>query len=666
MKKILIFFAAISMLVSMGYATQTAKDVMVGASPEYIIQFGPSAALELGGIVYPNADPTAENFVTVPAGTATYAFTILPDVGYLIDKVYVDNIINTAAALTGSFTFLNVMANHTIYATFKPTMVPITATAGPNGTITPNGTFLASYGSTPTFQALPNAGAYVTDIVVDGNSTGLTDTYTFDPVTTSHTIMALFAKNSYTITTTPLGQGEITPPNPVVEHGDNKTLSFVPNEGYKVSQVKIDGVDNPTAVEAGSFTFTNVTANHTIEVTFAKINLTITASHTTGGVIADPPGPGIAYVEYGAHSLSYVFDAQEGYHVKSAIIDGQNNALAVYNGFHRFMNVTANHTIHVVFEPDNFTIVATANEGGDINPQGIVTVPNGTDQVFRFAPQEGYDLVRVIVNGENNLEAVATGVYSFSEVSDNNIIAAQFEKKMYDVIYQPVPGALVAPVNSTSPVAYNGTYKFEVTLEEGYSQSDIKVYVNGILLNPDNNGIYSITNIFGHKTIQIQNVVLNKYQIVAQAYSGGTITPAGTFTVTHGDNKTFEIIPNAQFQVKEVMVDGASVGAPTTYTFFDIRGNATIKAYFTVPLGIDDIDPVVTVYSNYNVVTILNNGLLVPIKQVEIMDMYGRLIWKGQALTQTTEIPLDVAAGIYAVRITTETTTTTTKVTITK
>ena len=45
------------------------------------------------------------------------------------------------------------------------------------------------------------------------------------------------------------------------------------------------------------------------------------------------------------------------------------------------------------------------------------------------------------------------------------------------------------------------------------------------------------------------------------------------------------------------------------------------------------------------------NENLVPIKQVEIMDMYGRVVWKGPTTSERTEITLHVAVGLYAVRI---------------
>jgi hypothetical protein len=63
------------------------------------------------------------------------------------------------------------------------------------------------------------------------------------------------------------------------------------------------------------------------------------------------------------------------------------------------------------------------------------------------------------------------------------------------------------------------------------------------------------------------------------------------------------------------------------------------------------------------VVTILNESL-VPVKQVEIMDMYGRIVWIGQRFTEKIEISLNVANGIYGVRVTTDNNQFTTKVVI--
>ena len=74
----------------------------------------------------------------------------------------------------------------------------------------------------------------------------------------------------YTIKATAGIHGSITPSGDVdVLHGGSQTFTIVANRGYAISNVKIDGV-SIGAVK--SYTFENVTGNHTIEVTFMKAN----------------------------------------------------------------------------------------------------------------------------------------------------------------------------------------------------------------------------------------------------------------------------------------------------------------------------------------------------------------------------------------------------------
>lgn len=53
-----------------------------------------------------------------------------------------------------------------------------------------------------------------------------------------------------------------------VNCGTSKTYTITPNECYKISTVLIDGVNNPSAVSTGSYTFTNVVSAHTITAAF--------------------------------------------------------------------------------------------------------------------------------------------------------------------------------------------------------------------------------------------------------------------------------------------------------------------------------------------------------------------------------------------------------------
>ena len=70
------------------------------------------------------------------------------------------------------------------------------------------------------------------------------------------------------------------------------------------------------------------------------------------------------------------------------------------------------------------------------------------------------------------------------------------------------------------------------------------------------------------------------FTISASAGPGGTISPAGTSTVTGGGSKTYTITPKIGYVISSVQVDGAGVGAVSAYTFSAVNANHTIKALF--------------------------------------------------------------------------------------
>ena len=52
--------------------------------------------------------------------------------------------------------------------------------------------------------------------------------------------------------------------------------------------------------------------------------------------------------------------------------------------------------------------------------------------------------------------------------------------------------------------------------------------------------------------------------------------------VNFGDDPAFTITPNTGYHVQDVLVDGSSVGAVTTYTFSNVAANHTIAASFAI------------------------------------------------------------------------------------
>jgi len=78
------------------------------------------------------------------------------------------------------------------------------------------------------------------------------------------------------------------------------------------------------------------------------------------------------------------------------------------------------------------------------------------------------------------------------------------------------------------------------------------------------------------------------YAIMASAGVNGTISPSGTVSVITGTAQTFAITPANWYAVSNVVVDGASVGALSSYTFSNISTSHVITASFyalSAPLG---------------------------------------------------------------------------------
>src|SRR4030095_9723697 len=75
---------------------------------------------------------------------------------------------------------------------------------------------------------------------------------------------------------------------------------------------------------------------------------------------------------------------------------------------------------------------------------------------------------------------------------------------------------------------------------------------------------------------------INTYTIAASAGANGSISPSGAVVVSHGGSQSFTITPNTGYHVADVLVDGASVGAVTAYTFSNVTAAHTIAASFAI------------------------------------------------------------------------------------
>jgi uncharacterized repeat protein (TIGR01451 family) len=169
---------------------------------------------------------------------------------------------------------------------------------------------------------------------------------------------------AYVITPTAGAGGSIHPPTlQTVARGDDITFTISPDTGYHIADVLRDDV-SVGAVE--SYTFENVTADHTLSATFAINTYVITPTAGVGGSIS----PDTPQTVNHSDDIAFTISPDTGYHVVDVGADGISvGAVSAYT----FETVTADHTISATFEQDAYTLMV------DIIGSGNVTrVPSQT------------------------------------------------------------------------------------------------------------------------------------------------------------------------------------------------------------------------------------------------------------------------------------------------
>jgi hypothetical protein len=222
----------------------------------FVGNFTISATAGLGGSITPGGP------ISVSSGS-NQSFTIAPDSCYGVADVLVDGV--SVGAVT-NYTFNDVMASHTIEASFALDSFAITASAGAGGSISPLGAVAVNCGADQAFTIAPDACYRVADVLVDGASVGAVTNYTFNDVVASHTIEASFALDDFIITASAGIGGSISPMgNIVISCNGNQSFTVTPDSNNVVLNVIVDGI---SVGPVSFYDFVNVMADHTIHANF--------------------------------------------------------------------------------------------------------------------------------------------------------------------------------------------------------------------------------------------------------------------------------------------------------------------------------------------------------------------------------------------------------------
>lgn len=215
----------------------------------------------------------------------------------------------------------------------------IKATAGRGGKISRPGLSSLLPRSTALYTITPEPGHYVEDVQVDGVSVGAVRSYTFDPIYADHTLTATFTRSAprYTLTVKCGGGGTLTPATSLtLPQGGAVSLDIRP-DGDNLMTVRVDGV---SLGQRSRIAFSDLRANHTLEVTFSG---TIRALAGYGGTVS---GDGLTPVPYGT-DRTFTITPIPGYAISHVLADGKEvGAVSSYT----FPNVTRSHTLLATFQ----------------------------------------------------------------------------------------------------------------------------------------------------------------------------------------------------------------------------------------------------------------------------------------------------------------------------
>lgn len=296
------------------------------------------------------------------------------------------------------------------------------------------------------------------------------------------------------------------------------------------------------------------------------------------------------------------------YQIGTVTVNGNAVTLDANNSY-TIQNVTTEQTINATFTQISYTITASAGNGGTISNVGSTSVNCGDDITYTITPDEGYMISDIEVDGQS---VGSENSYSFTNVTSDHTISATFEiipaGEVVIVVNADTEGGSVSPTG-TQTITEGEDFTFTVTPDACYEIGIVTV--NGNEVSLDENNSYTIANVTEPQSI---NATFNRlsYIITASASEGGTITPSGNVEVNCGENKEFVITANEGYEIENVVVDGQSQGAITSYTFENVtEAGHSIEATFNEIIVVPECNAVTNLTAsveNYGIVLSWNSA----------------------------------------------------------
>lgn len=367
-----------------------------------------------------------------------------------------------------------------------------------------------------------------------------------------------------TITAEGLADGKVS-----VTEGESATFTIAANDGYEVSDVKVDGT---SVGKRTSYTFENVTAAHTIEATFAFTNYTAanpfefpTTKGTTKTLEAEYATTiteACGATEWRCEVNSEAW-ASNGKYINSLnkTSTGADSVAYAYNA-----PVAGTYKVTVTYRSGSDTNkLAWSEQDGKITA-GQVATPNSKVNNALQAKTVEFNMVVTTAGAGTLVFTAPDGDSPQTDKFDIELVKLADEADLTEL--QTAITNAEAILNAADKDKYSAAALVELQelvnagkqLTTASSQADVDAKKAEITA----------------KIADIQT----QFTITATAGNGGKIAPTGATNVYKGTSKAFTITPNDGYHVDSLTVDGTAVDVVTEYTFSDVTANHTIAVTF--------------------------------------------------------------------------------------
>lgn len=386
--------------------------------------------------------------------------------------------------------------------------------------------------------------------------------------------------------------GSISPEGRVlVRKGNSRTFTAVPDEGYEVESMTVDGKDlGPISY----YTFEKVGVDHTVSVSFRKASAagaySVEAVATEGGTISPAGKLTVAAGESRTFTLTPDADCR--------LVALRVNGRSVGKGTeYTLEDIDQNYYVEAEFEPipeAPEVIFEQDFEDAQFAPEGwnIKGTANTWHQYSYYYLNKTQNAYVSYVEGVAQDEWLISPSISLKNATQTSL-EFDFAYPYYAVRNSEMTFCLLASTDGanwtelwnakdTLDAALSGYVVSDrafITVPEEFCVDHVSFAWNYVKPATSDSGIAAIDNI-KLEAVGVSTDIEGYAKITASADEGGAITPAGRVYVTEGESQTFTITPVAGYEVADVLVDGVSVGAVTSYTFEKVTGSHTIHATF--------------------------------------------------------------------------------------